>query len=427
VRIGDVLRYPNDPQLASPVVDGLPNFFVETLRPGSPLVMLERGINPIGGARARAVVRPAVLIRSSPHRVGSTSTPWQDFFDPDNGHVRYFGDHKVENVGPPETSPGNKVLLDERAKHQAHDAETRLRAAPLLFFLAVPHAGRVKGNVKFQGLGVIDKVEVVSQWDRHAAKTFANYRFDAVILSLATENENFDWTWINARRDPSIPLDKSLVLAPAAWRDWVKEGAVALPRLRRSVAYQSTVDPIQQRPTPGSAEAKILADVYSYYADKKWAFEGLAEVIAEHVLREFGNYARGWITPRSGDHGADFVARLDVGSGFSKTRLIVLGQAKCEKPTNPTGGRHIARTAARLRRGWIGVYVTTSFFSRHVQAEVVEDEYPLILIHGLQIAQTLDEMMFERGLSSVLPILKEVEDAYESRISFRRPAEILLD
>ena len=57
------------------------------------------------------------------------------------------------------------------------------------FFLAVPYAGRVKGNVKFQGLGVIDKVEVVSQWDRHAAKTFANYRFDAVILSLASENE----------------------------------------------------------------------------------------------------------------------------------------------------------------------------------------------------------------------------------------------
>ncbi len=71
--------------------------------------------------------------------------------------------------------------------------------------------------------------------------------------------------------------------------------------------------------------------------------------------------------------------------------------------------------------------MTTSFFSRAVQAEVIEDEYPLVLIHGLQLAQTLDEMMFERGLSSVLPILKELEAAYPSRISFRRPAEILLD
>ncbi len=165
-------------------------------------------------------------------------------------------------------SPGNKVLLDERAKHQARDAGTRLRAAPLLFFLAVPYAGRVKGNVKFQGLGVIDKVEVVSQWDRHAAKTFANYRFDAVILSLASENENFDWSWINARRDPSVSLEDSLALAPVAWRRWVKDGTVALPRLRRSVACQSTVDPLQQRPISESAEARILADVYSYYGDR---------------------------------------------------------------------------------------------------------------------------------------------------------------
>ena len=50
----------------------------------------------------------------------------------------------------------------------------------------------------------------------------------------------------------------------------------------------------------------------------------------------------------------DFVGRLDVGSGHSTAKLVVLGQAKCEKLQSATGGNHIARTVARLRRGWIG-------------------------------------------------------------------------
>jgi hypothetical protein len=164
MRIGDVFRYARQPKIDLPAVDGLPNFYYETKLVGSPLVILERGINPIRATRGPdGVRRPAVLIRSSPHRLGSTSTPWQDFFDPDNGYIRYFGDQKVERAGPPETASGNKVLLDERQMHEAHEEHLRRRAAPLLFFLAVPHGGRVKGNVKFQGVGVIDRVELVSQ------------------------------------------------------------------------------------------------------------------------------------------------------------------------------------------------------------------------------------------------------------------------
>jgi hypothetical protein len=73
----------------------------------------------------------------------------------------------------------------------------------------------------------------------------------------------------------------------------------------------------------------------------------------------------GWITPPSSDGGADFVGRFDVGDGFARARLVVLGQAKCE--TGATGGLHMARTIARLRRGWLVVFVTTSYFSEGVR------------------------------------------------------------
>lgn len=426
MKIGQILSYPQPRRPDDPLVDGLSNFFFETACPGLPMAGLERGINPIKAvATDNGPIVPAILIRSSPHRTGSVATPWQDFHDPDNGHIRYFGDHKYGAAGSPESSSGNKALLRQRALHQSPDLAERRRAAPLLFYLAVPQDGRVKGNVRFQGLGVLDRVELVTQWDRHASRAFANYRYDLVILSLAPEAEMLDWEWINARR-LGQPLGATEKLAPKAWRAWMAGGPSALPRLRRSVARMATVEPAAQRPAIGSKEAQILDDVYSYYAKKKAAFEGLAEVITESVLRDSGSeYMRGWITPKSGDHGADFVGRLDVGTGFAKTRLVVLGQAKCEKPTSPTGGRDIARTAARLRRGWLGAYVTTSFFSRPVQEEVIEDEYPLILINGLQIAESLLQIMFERGLTKVEPILEEIESEYPARISYRRPSEIL--
>lgn len=48
---------------------------------------------------------PAILTSSSPHKIGSKQTPWQDFFDTDNGHIRYFGDAKIPTADP-SRSPG---------------------------------------------------------------------------------------------------------------------------------------------------------------------------------------------------------------------------------------------------------------------------------------------------------------------------------
>jgi hypothetical protein len=50
---------------------------------------------------------------------------------------------------------------------------------------------------------------------------------------------------------------------------------------------------------------------------------------------------------------------MDIGLGFGAAKVIVLGQAKCESLNTPTSGTHIARTFAKLKRGWLRVYVTT--------------------------------------------------------------------
>lgn len=99
--------------------------------------------------------------------------------------------------------------------------------------------------------------------------------------------------------------------------------------------------------------------------------------------------------------------------------------AKSE-PAN-TGGLHLARTVARLRRGWLGVFVTTGSFSLAAQREVIDDQYPLVLIHGLRLAEEVMRLAFERHGADVTTLLEAVDASYEDRLQIRRPEEILWD
>ena len=118
---------------------------------------------------------------------------------------------------------------------------------------------------------------------------------------------------------------------------------------------------------------------------------------------------------------------MDIGTGFGSAKVIVLGQAKCESLDSPTGGNHIARTVAKLKRGWLGVFVTTSYFSDKVQIEILEDKYPLLLINGKKLAEVVNEIVIYEGHKNVGEYLKKVDAKYEGVIQYRDPEEILFE
>lgn len=424
IRIGTVLRYARAKDSAPPEIDGLPNYFYATHSPGQNMALLEAGINPIQRTKTQQRV-PAILISSSPHKVGTSETQWQDFFNPDIGHIRYHGDNKSAGIDPG-TPRGNAALLAQFNLHRSRNPADRLKAAPLLFFRRIRVGERSKGNVVFHGFGVIERVDRVVQFDPRKGQSFSNYSFDFAVLSLAAEAEEFDWNWITQRRDDNFSDGEVLAHAPEAWRIWVKEGSDALPKCRRRVSKILVVPKTEQRPTSGSKEERILDSIYRFYDGKKSRFEALAEFIGRRILGVSGRYVSGWITPSSSDGGADFIGRLDLGSGLASVKLIVLGQAKCERPDVPTGGNHIARTVARLRRGWIGIYITTSFFSEAVQREVIEDKYPIVLVDGLRLAREAYAATIERGLNDVNELLAEIDAFHDQLIAQRDPEEILL-
>ena len=154
VAIGEVLRYVEKAKLDPTVetIDGLRNFHRLTALQSSKAVLLERGISGIAAVRTSGVDRrPAVLIRSSPHKRGREETPWEDAFDVDVGHIRYFGDNKPRelesgwSVRTAAEAPGNKLLSELATLHQSPDQADRRRAAPLLFFRSVASAGAHEG------------------------------------------------------------------------------------------------------------------------------------------------------------------------------------------------------------------------------------------------------------------------------------------
>lgn len=427
VGIGDVFRYRSSLDVTEAVVDDLPNWVAFSHDGRSKKLLLERGINiPSQTVAIDGPRQPCILIHSNPFKAGTFDTPWRDVFDIDSGYVRYFGDNKEAGVQP-EAVRGNAALLKLFEQHQSPDRQVRAASSPLIFMRNAKLGKTVKGYKEFMGFGVLRAAERVSEYNRATGKTYTNYAFDCVVLSMQEESELFDWAWINDRRDPTLSIIDTERCAPACWQRWVRDGSASLDLLRRRVSSSLTIKTEQQRPAPGSSKAKTLEEVYNFYEGRKARFEALASVVAERMLGGAGaGYERGWVTSAGGDGGKDFFGRLTVGrNGFGVAKLIVLGQAKCESLNSPTGGNHIARTVARLRRGWVGVYVTTSYFSEAVQREVIEDEYPIVLINGAMVAEVVEELAHEMGVD-VVDVLIYVDEQYDGMLSSRRPEELLL-
>ena len=200
---------------------------------------------------------PAILVASSPHKVGLRETPWQDRFDVDNGRIRYYGDNRTPGRDPA-TTPGNKALLAAWARHAQNDPAERSGSVPLLFFRRVPYAGRAKGFARFEGAGIVTGVELVAQYSARAAGTFANFAFDFLVFDVSREAETVDWRWINHRREPERGLPATLEHAPYSWKRWIAAGMSAADIVRRRVSRLLIEDKSAQLPQPTSPEARIL-------------------------------------------------------------------------------------------------------------------------------------------------------------------------
>jgi hypothetical protein len=366
---------------------------------------------------------PAFIFHSNAFKRGSEDTPWADVIEPDRGYALFHGDNKQSSRGPLD-SRGNAKFVTIQKFYS--DPSLRKYAPPIMLFRQHDISGNRKGYRQFCGYGVPIRSSIVAQREHESDRYFTNLLIEIALFHLDRENEQFDWTWIDARRDSDIDADEALKFAPYAWRQWVDYGNDAVENCRRRVARQHVVA-VKEQCRLVSDEQQILSAVIEYYEARKHAFEGLASFVTQQVIGP--GCKRGWVTKRSGDGGIDFVCRVDIGNPaglLSRAPIVVLGQAKCHSKNQPTNGQDLARVVARLQRGWIGAFVTTSYFSRAAQLELREDKYPLILINGQRLARILQAAIIADRIA-LHDLLDRETHWYERHIEPVDPGRIVDD
>jgi hypothetical protein len=418
IAIGEVFRVVHTVRAGNPVEDTHRSYIALTRGQHSKGADVQKGIFRYMPVRepGQALKRvPAVILHSNPFKEGSEWTPWVDIIEPDMGYAVYNGDNR-QSARPPHKARGNALLLDVQKLYE--DPSLRRLAPPILLFTQREVGGNRRGYREFSGYGIPRDYRLVSQHEKKSERYFTNVVIELVLFGLEAENEQFDWAWIDQRRDSRLTSEETLKSAPLAWRRWVAKGDTAIEQCRRHVARRQVVSISEQRQYSES-DKQLLAAITKHFAPSPHAFEGLASLVASRVIGS--SCKRGWITRRSGDGGVDFVCKVDIGTEFSRVPVVVLGQAKC---TQSVSGKDLARLVARLQRGWIGVFVTTGVFSRAAQDELHSDRYPVLLINGRRFAREVRALIASEGLTLEM-LLKREQVWYETNIQSVQPERVI--
>ena len=159
------------------------------------------------------------------------------------------------------------------------------------------------------------------------------------------------------------------------------------------------------RPDVVAEEMRHLGEFLLSMAQERAHHQG---VEARYVLRE-----------------GDVPAEIKAAALEEQATMVVLGQAKCIKPGSSVGPDQVARVVARLRRGWLGIFITTGVFSDQAQVEIVADQYPIVLVPALKLVDAVTQIAAADHDGDVSAFLDSVLDEYENAVTYRRPEEIL--
>jgi restriction endonuclease Mrr len=159
-------------------------------------------------------------------------------------------------------------------------------------------------------------------------------------------------------------------------------------------------------PPAGSADAGILSQLGAL---SPTGFE--AAVVS--VLRELNEVRHDVTRTRpTADGGFDFAGRFTLPPPL-QYEIDFLGEAKKFARANSVGPRYVSRLVARLGRGQYGLFVTTSYFTRQTQEEVLADGYPTRLLAGADVVR----MMRELGIVRANAISKSWLGAVEAELA----------
>jgi hypothetical protein len=334
-----------------------------------------RTIGMTGGIRPRAYVNPigtvlpAYMVLVTAHIAGDYSNPWHDVIDDRAGMIRYWGDAKYSDREKScDAFAGNRCL---KAIYDELLVGDRTILPPILHF-----SRPSTGQLVFNGLCVLETVEL--SWFEDHGRPIRNYRYSLSIL----DDEFVSVDWLRSR---VVSMSKQCLLegSPASWNDYIRG------RTRRRQLWKARVRSTEsQLPKPGSGDQKALQQLVDLPPKQ---FE--AVIVA--LFREMKTVEHSITQTRYvNDSGFDFFGTFTMPLPVDY-EIPLRGEAKRWKQCVGVG--EVSRLVARLRRGEYGIFVTTSYYTRQAQEEVLEDAYPVKLFSGVDLVRFLRELKLLTG------------------------------
>lgn len=359
------------------------------------------GMRNMGGIRALRFVSltapaPAAIVLVTDERsAGSASNPWDDLVDISHGRIVYWGDAKFDPKKTVDDFTGNRALRD--AFNQVLDSQMAL-VPPILHF-----SKQTTGVLRFNGLCVLDRLELT--WFEDHGRPVRNYRAHLTIL----DEEFVDIPWLHSRMTAESKANLA-GLGPHAWRRY-QDGVIDRLRVWAPLVRSAP----SQLPPVGSGDASLLSQLVNLTPT---GFEAAVVSIFRELDEVRHNITR---TRPTGDGGFDFVGSFTLPPPI-QYEIPFLGEAKRYARTTAVGPKDVSRLVARLTRGQYGIFVTTSYFTKQTQEEVLEDRYPTTLVAGADLVRIMREMRIARGSQIRASWLRSVQHDVDTPLETLRKA-----
>lgn len=373
---------------------------------------IEKGINNAAGFRV--VAKSGIPAKAGRKRASDLAfvvlvttfgeSEWPDTLDLETGHFTYYGDNRHPGTDTNKTSLGGNSLLDD-VYDLLHRGE-RASLPPLLIFQSLK-VDR-KAHMKFLGLaapgadGLTASDDLVSVWRIKDRSRFTNKKARMTVLRAPRITRK--WLIDLVHGVPSIESPH----CPDEWRHWVRTGfyqalEAQKPRIPREKKHQMPLD---------SFEKQILRTLFEELDDREFEYAA-----AELVKLMDERFIELEVTPKSRDGGRDVIGLYRVGHDQHQLRLSVFVEAKRWNPSQGVGVKPVSRLISRIKHRDLGVFITTSYFDKQVQRELIDDNHPVLLVSGGDIARLLALKGLSKGQ------LKEWVEQIRSRAASHLRAE----
>lgn len=297
--------------------------------------------------------------------------PWEDIVDYSTGTIFYWGDAKFDD---------NKSYADYRGNKSLQRVFDRVLENRLTEIPPILHFSKVaSGIVKFNGLCIIKNLELT--WFQDKGNPVKNYRAELTILDI----ERVELNWLHNRVE-CTDWQSLHIKAPEVWKDYLKGNTRKL-----DIWSKSILDKNEQLPPEGSPEAVLLGRLHQLNPTE---FEAVVVELFRNLAHVNHKIVR---TRPTADGGFDFYGQFSIPYPV-KYEIEFLGEAKKFARDTAVQPKHVSRLVARLNRGQFGIFVTTSYYTRQTQREVLEDGYPVRLFSGNDLVNILQELrLVENG------------------------------